>query len=172
MRHECRERFPRHRGLAIPTYITTCTWRMCRDAVSFEVGDGEKFPGIPGACATHNFTYLARNPWIPLTVDQYSRDFFVFYPNKFLNDYSRIETLQCACDTTIILQQPTGWHHDTYEKTFPIPGLSVKEFISHRGIILTKDQQRRCSIFKRLPYWSDSRVAPKYFEGTLGPVSI
>ena len=32
MRRECRERFPCHRGLAIPTCITTRAWRTCRDA--------------------------------------------------------------------------------------------------------------------------------------------
>ena len=26
-------------------------------------GGGENVPGIPGACATHNFTYLVRGPW-------------------------------------------------------------------------------------------------------------
>ena len=28
--------------------------------VSFEVGGRENVPGIPGACATHNFAYLVR----------------------------------------------------------------------------------------------------------------
>ena len=32
VRRECRERFPRHRGLAIPTCITARAWRTCRDA--------------------------------------------------------------------------------------------------------------------------------------------
>ena len=32
MRRECRERFPRHHGLAIPTCITVRVWRTCRDA--------------------------------------------------------------------------------------------------------------------------------------------
>ena len=32
MRRECRERFPRHRGLAIPTCIMTRAWRTCHDA--------------------------------------------------------------------------------------------------------------------------------------------
>ena len=32
MRRECRERFLRHRGLAIPTCITACAWRTCRVA--------------------------------------------------------------------------------------------------------------------------------------------
>ena len=31
MRRECRERFPRHRELAILTCITACAWRTCRD---------------------------------------------------------------------------------------------------------------------------------------------
>ena len=58
-----------HRGFAIPTCITACASRTCRDAcrdrylaVSFEVGDGENVPDIPGACATRNFTYLVRGP--------------------------------------------------------------------------------------------------------------
>ena len=61
--------FPHHRGLAIPTCITARAWRTCRDAcrdrqlaVSFKVGGGENVPGIPGACATRNFTHLARGP--------------------------------------------------------------------------------------------------------------
>ena len=69
MRRECWERLPHHRGLAIPTCITARAWRTCRDAcrdryleVSFEVSGGKNVPGIPGACATHNFTYLARGP--------------------------------------------------------------------------------------------------------------
>ena len=44
--------------------------RTCRDAcwdgwlaVSFEVGGEENVPGIPGACATRNCTYLVRGPW-------------------------------------------------------------------------------------------------------------
>ena len=69
IRRECRERSPRNRGLAIPTHISARarrTWRdACRDryqTVSVEVGGGENVPGIPGACATPNFTYLVRSP--------------------------------------------------------------------------------------------------------------
>ena len=32
MHGECQERFPRHRGLAIPTCVTARAWRTCRDA--------------------------------------------------------------------------------------------------------------------------------------------
>ena len=61
--------FPHHRGLAIPTCITARASRTCRDAcrdrwlaVPFEVGGGENVPGILGACATRNFTYLVKGP--------------------------------------------------------------------------------------------------------------
>ena len=54
MRRECRESFPRHHGLAIPTCITARASRSYRDAcrdsllaVSFEVGGGETFPAFP-----------------------------------------------------------------------------------------------------------------------------
>ena len=57
MDQECRERFPQHHGLAIPTCITA-------RAVSFEVGGGENVPGIPGACTTRTFTYLVRGPCV------------------------------------------------------------------------------------------------------------
>ena len=67
MRRECRERFRRHRGLAIPTCITARAWHTCRDAcrdrwlaVSVEVSGGENVAGIP---ATHNFAYLVRGLW-------------------------------------------------------------------------------------------------------------
>ena len=72
MRQECRERFPRHRGLAIPTCITARAWPTSRDscrdrqlAVSFEVSGMGNVPDIPGACASRNFAYLARGPWNP-----------------------------------------------------------------------------------------------------------
>ena len=64
MRQECRKRFPRYCGLAIPTYI-----RHVRDARAVmhagianyrfplpEVGGGENVIGIPSTCATPNFT--------------------------------------------------------------------------------------------------------------------
>ena len=69
MRRECRERFPRHRLQSKPlvsdpdmhhgTCATHVPWCM---AESLTHGGGENVPGIPGACATRNFTYLARGP--------------------------------------------------------------------------------------------------------------
>ena len=70
MRRECRERFPHHRlqrkplvsdpGMHHGTCVTHVPWCMSGSLFS---GGRENVPGIPGACATHNFTYLARGPW-------------------------------------------------------------------------------------------------------------
>ena len=65
MHRKCRERFPRHRlqrkQLAIPACITARASHTYRDAC-WDRGGGENVPGIPGSCATRNFTYLARGP--------------------------------------------------------------------------------------------------------------
>ena len=67
---ECRKRFPHHCELAIATFVTagisaSGVWRMLGSLIIgfFKVGGGENVPGNPGACATRNFTYLARGPW-------------------------------------------------------------------------------------------------------------
>ena len=70
MRRECRERFPRHRLQRKPlvsdpdmhhgTCVTHVPWCM---SGSLNRGGGENVPGIPGAYATHNITYLVRGPW-------------------------------------------------------------------------------------------------------------
>ena len=47
------------------TCVTHVPWCMPGSLTScfFEVGGGENAPGVPGACATRNFTYLVRGPW-------------------------------------------------------------------------------------------------------------
>ena len=69
MRRERRERFPRHRIQRMPLvsdpgmHHGTCVTHVpCCMSGSPIRGGGETVPGIPGACATHNFTYLARGP--------------------------------------------------------------------------------------------------------------
>ena len=42
------------------TCVTHVPW--CMSGSLFR-GGGENVPGIPGACATRNFTYLVRGPW-------------------------------------------------------------------------------------------------------------
>ena len=71
MRRECWERFPRHwfqrkllvsdPGMHHGTCVTHVPWCM---SGSLTRGGGENVPGIPGACATSNFAYLARGPWV------------------------------------------------------------------------------------------------------------
>ena len=66
MRLECRECFPCHRlernllvsdpGMHHGTCVTHVPWCM---SGSLTRGGWENVPGIPGACATRNFTYLA-----------------------------------------------------------------------------------------------------------------
>ena len=67
---KCRERFPRHRfqwkslvsdpGVHNSTCVTYVPWCLFG---SLTRDGGENVPGIPGACTTHSFTYLARGPW-------------------------------------------------------------------------------------------------------------
>ena len=71
MRRECRERFSRHRlqrkplvsypGMHHGTCVSHVPWCMLG---SLTRGGGENVPGISGACATRNFTYLVRGAWV------------------------------------------------------------------------------------------------------------
>ena len=58
--------FKGNHQLVIPACITARVSRTCRDACRDRLtrGGGENVPGIPGACATRKFTYLARGPWL------------------------------------------------------------------------------------------------------------
>ena len=69
MPREWRERFPDHRlkrkplvsypGMHYGMCITHAPW-----CLSGSLTRRENVPGIPGACATRNFAYLVRSPWI------------------------------------------------------------------------------------------------------------
>ena len=75
MRRECRERFPRHRlrrkslvsdpGMHHGTYVPHVPWCMSGSLTCY---GGGNVPDIPGACATRNFTYLARGPCLIMFV--------------------------------------------------------------------------------------------------------
>ena len=70
MRRECRKCFLRHRlhrkplvsgpGMHYGPCVTHVPWCM---SGSLTRSSGENVPGIPGACAIHNFAYLVRGPW-------------------------------------------------------------------------------------------------------------
>ena len=73
MRQECWEPFPRRRLQRKPRvndpgmHHGTCVKHVPRCMQgSLTCGAGENVPGIPGACATRNFAYLARGPLSPL----------------------------------------------------------------------------------------------------------
>ena len=78
MRRECHERFSRHRlqskplvsdpGMHHGTCVTHMLWCMSGLLTS---GSGKNDPGIPGACAIRNFTYLVSGPW-PQTFNTYA----------------------------------------------------------------------------------------------------
>ena len=105
MRRECPERFPRHRiqrkslvndpGMHHDTCVTHGPWCM---SASLNRGGAENVPGIPGACATQNFTYLARGPcglWLlPIQASNclYQAEYFYSWVNitnsRYYRDYS------------------------------------------------------------------------------------
>ena len=70
MRRECLEHFSRHRlqgkplvsdpGMHHGTCVAHVPWCM---SGSLTRGGGENVPGIRGACATRNFTYLLKGSW-------------------------------------------------------------------------------------------------------------
>ena len=81
--------FPRHRlqrttndpGMHHGTCVTHVPWYMSGSLT--RVG-GENVPGIPGACATRNFTYLAWGPWANV-------------PGAVLSNYSVSNHLRLSC---------------------------------------------------------------------------
>ena len=91
MRRECRERFPppsisketavndpdMHHG----TCVTHVPWCM---SGSLTRGGGENVPGIPGACANLNFTYLARGP-LRESITMMSRQLWGFVFNRTIS---------------------------------------------------------------------------------------
>ena len=110
MRRECRERFPRHRlqrkplvsypGMHHGTCVTHVPWCM---SGSLNHGGAENVPGIPGAYATLNFTYLVRGP---LSHSQLNRRLRycnqAFYKCKHYNSiYSNYIIISTKCATRL-----------------------------------------------------------------------
>ena len=117
MRQECWERFPYHRGLAIPTCITARASCTCRDAwlgrqlaVSFEVGGGGnrfKF-SIPRYELDMTLSKLAKIKQYDKVSEKRKHDFQLNNSNKMRR--GRISALTTQVKTTI----PPG----TYIKIF------------------------------------------------------
>ena len=82
MRRECRERFPHHRlqrkplvsdpGMNHGTCVTHVPWCMSGSLTRGWLGN---IPGIHSACATRNFTYLARVPWVVIQFIDFQRTY-------------------------------------------------------------------------------------------------
>ena len=78
MRRQCRERCPRHRFQRKPldsdpamhhgTCATHVPWCV---SGSLTRGGRENVPGKPGACATRNFVYLVRGPYLFLLCNRF-----------------------------------------------------------------------------------------------------
>ena len=92
MRRECRERFPCHwlqrkslvsdPGMHHGTYVTCVPWCM---PGSLNCSGGKNVPGIPGACATRVFVYLARSTWLQISARQQCYQFPM--PPLYFGDY-------------------------------------------------------------------------------------
>ena len=90
MRRECREQFPCRRlqmkqlvsdpDMHHGTCVRHVPWCM---SGSLTRGRGENVPGIPGACATRNFSYLARGPLATYFVEDY-RTSITFPKNVYI----------------------------------------------------------------------------------------
>ena len=105
MRRECRERFPRHclqrkPRVSDPGMHTARAWPHVPWCMSgfLTCGGGENVPGIPGACATCNFTYLARGPWEPSSFSLRIHLTFNYIPalNFISNWYSNVSGISIS----------------------------------------------------------------------------
>ena len=64
-----------HHGTCV-THVPSCM------SESLTRGSGENVPSIPGACATRNFTYLARGPWWHEDLGRVSTFLFLHEKNR------------------------------------------------------------------------------------------
>ena len=107
MRRERRERFPRHQIQRMPLvsdpgmHHGTCVTHVpCCMSGSPIRGGGETVPGIPGACATHNFTYLARGPCFQVRLWYL---WWFYHTTVFLNGHQGEHHRSCAYSHTLSL---------------------------------------------------------------------
>ena len=122
----------RNAGNVFPAIASVwCTCRdACRDrwlAVSFEVVGWENAPGIPGACATRNFTYVVRGP-LPEAQDH----------------WSSIAT-ECYCLMITNHIMVTSWHGIVFYVSGPL----CRESSGHRWIPIFLDVSRNILINKK-----------------------
>ena len=84
--------------------------------VSFEVGGGENVPGIPGACATRNLTYLVRcsckwavrNPGVREIIHWYGFQYVCHLVHSvYLENARQWRNMRCGSNSSINVK----WYH-------------------------------------------------------------
>ena len=115
MRRECLECFPCHRLQRNPrvsdpvmhhgTCVTHVPW--CESGSLIRGGGksgGKNDPGIPGACATRNCTYLTRGPWIYCySMCKYSSNGVIKIELKHGGVFIRLQEVMQNCDWNLSL---------------------------------------------------------------------
>ena len=94
-------------GMHHGTCVTHVPWCM---SGLLTRGGGENVPGIPGACATHNFTYLARDPWLSMSrLLPSPRHQWPFLLTWFIFNYSTgVQIVSCTLSDDSVLSESTG----------------------------------------------------------------
>ena len=118
MRRECQECFPRHRlqrkplvsdpGMHHVTCVTHVPWCM---SGSITRRCEENVPGIPVACTTRNFAYLARRPWniiFKLAVFKTCGEIFTLY-NEYVSIF--VKLIKSNIRTSILTQESVHRAH-------------------------------------------------------------
>ena len=116
MRRVCRERFPRHRlqrkplfcdpGMYHGTCLTHVPWYMLESLT----------PGIPGACATHNFTYLVSGPFAnikgncSLCDHRFWLPILVYSTHGFINNWKQTLSPSMQCCFNTLMPRRNGQH--------------------------------------------------------------
>ena len=145
MHRECRERFPCHRIqrkplVSVPamhhgTCVTHVPWCMSGPLTR---GVGENVPGIPGVCATLNFTYMVRNPWKERVLAALhrcntspKRKVIWFQLSVCLNvkNNNCNELISFFLLYNIVIEMPLAYHRVSHKQKIRLPSLTVYDTI-------------------------------------------
>ena len=114
MCRQCRKRFPHHRLQRKPLvsdpgmHHGTCVTHvpLCMSGSIIRDG-GENIPGIPGACATSNFTCMARDPWrcMWLDVSEYNKK----YVTRQCHNYNILWSSRKCYQNILLMPRKENW---------------------------------------------------------------
>ena len=153
MRRECWERLPGHRLQRKPLVNHPSMHHMRHARAVMHVGVAnqwwrENVPGIPGACATRNFIYLARGPW-----KGFCHPYYYTVTNSFGVCCLKCRALICTYETwnSVIIfftqrfAKPAKWvliTHPIATSTTVVCKLSLK---SGPGCVITSHRNYGCN---------------------------